>query len=89
MERGSWVIPTKIGRSKVQFSWTPSSVPTRETANVMFGMLGLFIAWRALHLLTTIPALILALVAGLGWLALSLFFMEYWEPSFNIAVFVC
>lgn len=54
---------------------------------LMFGLLGLYVAWKAMHLLATTPALVLALAAGLGWLAVSFFFIEYWEPKLNIAIF--
>jgi hypothetical protein len=54
---------------------------------VAFGLLGLLIAWRAMPLLSQMPMLMLSAAMGLAWLALSVLFMEYWEPKFNAAVF--
>jgi len=54
---------------------------------LMLGLFGLYVAWRAMHLLVAIPALALALAAGLGWLAISFNFMEYWQPKLNITIF--
>lgn len=54
---------------------------------VVFGLLGLFLAWRAISLLTEAPALILSFAAGFGWLAITFFFMNYWEPRFNAGIF--
>lgn len=54
---------------------------------VMFGLLGLWLAWRALPVISATPALALALLAGLGWLAVTVLFMPYWEPKFNVGVF--
>jgi len=54
---------------------------------VAFGLLGLFLAWRAMNLLSETPALILSIAAGLGWLAMTFLFMEYWEPKLNVGIF--
>jgi hypothetical protein len=54
---------------------------------VAFGLLGLLIAWRAMPLLRETPMLVLTAAMALAWLALSVVFMEYWEPKFNAAVF--
>jgi hypothetical protein len=54
---------------------------------VAFGVLGIFVAWRAMHVLTQMPALILSLAAAFGWLAITFLFMDYWEPKFNAGVF--
>ena len=54
---------------------------------VVFGLLGLFLAWRAMGLLSEKPVLILALAAGIGWLALTFLFMTYREPKINAAIF--
>lgn len=40
-----------------------------------------------MHLLTETPALLLSLAAGLGWLAISFLFIEYWEPKLNVGMF--
>lgn len=55
---------------------------------VAFGLLGLFLAWRAMNLLSETPALILSIAAGLGWLAMTFLFMKYWEPKLNIGIFL-
>lgn len=54
---------------------------------VVFGLMGLFLAWRAIDLLSDFPLLILSLVAAFGWLAITIFFMEYWEPRINATIF--
>jgi hypothetical protein len=54
---------------------------------VAFGLLGIFVAWRAMGVLTQTPALILSLAAAFGWLAITFLFMDYWEPKFNVGVF--
>jgi len=54
---------------------------------LMFGLLGLYVAWKAMHLLAATPALVLALAAGLGWLAIGFVFIEYWQPKLNITIF--
>lgn len=54
---------------------------------VAFGLLGLFLAWRAMNLLSETPALMLSIAAGFGWLAMTFLFMEYWEPKLNVGIF--
>lgn len=54
---------------------------------VLFGLMGLWIAWRAMDLLSERPMMILSLAAAMGWLAITFVFMEYWEPKLNVAVF--
>lgn len=54
---------------------------------VAFGLLGLFLAWRAMHILSEPPVQILSVVAAFGWLTITFVFMDYWEPRFNVAVF--
>lgn len=55
---------------------------------IAFGLLGLFLAWRAMPLLSETPALILSAAAALGWLAITFLFMEYWEPKVNVSIFL-
>lgn len=55
---------------------------------VAFGLLGLFLAWRARHLLSETPMLVLSIAAALGWLAITFMFMEYWEPKLNVGIFL-
>lgn len=54
---------------------------------VAFGLLGLFLAWRAMDLLSETPVLILSIAAGFGWLAITFLFMEYREPKLNVGIF--
>lgn len=54
---------------------------------VAFGLLGLFLAWRAMHILSETPVLILSAAAALGWLAITFLCMNYWEPKFNAGIF--
>lgn len=54
---------------------------------VVFGLLGLWLAWRAADLLRAWPVRALSIGAALGWLAIALVFLEYWEPKFAMAVF--
>jgi hypothetical protein len=54
---------------------------------VAFGLLGLFLAWRAMSILSEMPVLILSAGAALGWLAIAFFFIEYWQPKFNAGIF--
>ena len=53
---------------------------------VTVGALALLVATRALPLLSATP-LALALLAGLGWLAIACLFMPYWQPRLNAGVF--
>lgn len=54
---------------------------------VAFGLLGLFLAWRALPLVTESSVLALTLAAGVGWWAITFLFMTYWEPKLNVGIF--
>jgi hypothetical protein len=54
---------------------------------VAVGVLGLMVAARALPLLASTPPLLLALLAGLGWLAIAFLFSPYLPPRINAAVF--
>lgn len=54
---------------------------------VAFGLLGLWIAWRALQVLTEFVPMILAIAASLAWFAIAILFMEYWEPKMTAGIF--
>lgn len=54
---------------------------------IVFGLLGLFLAWRGASLITATPVLILSMAAALGWLAIAFLFMDYWEPKLNVGIF--
>jgi hypothetical protein len=55
---------------------------------VAFGLFGIFLAWKAMSLLSETPVLILSVAAALGWLAIAFMFMEYWEPRLNVGIFL-
>lgn len=52
-----------------------------------FGALGLYVVWRAMPIMHEWPSLLLALIAGLGWLAICLLFIEYTQPRFPIILY--
>lgn len=54
---------------------------------IVFGLLGLWLAWRAGSLLTEAPVRLLTVIAGLAWLSITFLFMEYWEPKVNVGIF--
>jgi hypothetical protein len=54
---------------------------------VMFGLLGLLVAWQALDVMGQWPAISLSLIAAACWLIFGFIFIEYWEPKFTIVVF--
>ncbi|PZQ24607.1 MAG: hypothetical protein DI569_00010 [Sphingopyxis macrogoltabida] len=55
---------------------------------VLFGLLCLWIAHRHPGFLADRAVAALALVAAVGWAAISFVFMEYWQPKMNIGIFV-
>jgi hypothetical protein len=54
---------------------------------VAFGLLGLYLARQAMSLLGETPVLMLGVAAAVGWLAITFFFMNYWEPKLNAGIF--
>ncbi len=54
---------------------------------VALGLLGVLLAWRAPQAFEQVPVLAISLAAGLGWLAISVLFMAYWEPKLNVGIF--
>jgi hypothetical protein len=54
---------------------------------VAFGLLGLYLAWRAMDLVSEAPVLLLSIAAAFGWLAITFMFIEYWQPKFNAGIF--
>jgi len=54
---------------------------------VSFGLLGLFLAWKAIQVVDSTPVMFLALAAGIAWLAVAILFMEYREPKIIGVVF--
>ena len=55
---------------------------------VLLGLLGLWLAFRARDVLGELPAVTLSVVAGLGWLAIAILFMEYWQPRMTAGIFL-
>jgi hypothetical protein len=55
---------------------------------VAFGLVGLWLAWRAMALLKE-PALVaLSIAAAAGWLVITFLFMEYREPKVAAGIFL-
>lgn len=54
---------------------------------VGFGALALWLASRDRALLSAAPLTVISLALAAGWFAITMRFMEYWEPKFNVAVF--
>ncbi|WP_213775830.1 hypothetical protein [Bradyrhizobium sp. dw_78] len=54
---------------------------------VLFGLLGLWLAWRAVDVLGERPVMALSLAGAAGWLVIGFMFIEYWEPKFIAALF--
>src|SRR5258706_7584243 len=54
---------------------------------VLFGLIGLWLAWRATELLGERPVVALSLAGAVGWLAIGFVFIEYWEPKFTAGLF--
>ena len=52
-----------------------------------FGAMGLYVAWRAMPMALDVPLLILALLTGIGWLAICFFLIEYTQPRFAISLY--
>lgn len=55
---------------------------------IIFGLVGLWLAWQAPTLLARPPFVALSFAAGLGWLAITFAFMGYWEPKFVSGIFL-
>jgi hypothetical protein len=54
---------------------------------VLFGLLGLLVARRAIGLLREWPARLLCGAAAIGWFAVALTFIEYPQPRFMMGAF--
>jgi hypothetical protein len=54
---------------------------------LVFGLFGLWLAWRSREVLNALPVVTLSIAAAVGWLAITFLFMKYWEPKFNTAIF--
>lgn len=50
-------------------------------------MTGLLLAWRAPQIFGQVPLLAISFIVGLGWLAITFQFMNYWEPKLNVSIF--
>ncbi|WP_394843160.1 hypothetical protein LZC95_39685 [Pendulispora brunnea] len=54
---------------------------------VLFGLLALVVAVRAMDLLGRWPAIVLSIAAGGSWLIFGFLFLEYWEPRIAAAAY--
>ncbi|MFT8365037.1 MAG: hypothetical protein ABF623_04135 [Gluconobacter cerinus] len=54
---------------------------------IIFGLAGVWLTWRAPELLGEWLAIILSLAGAVGWLAIGFIFIEYWQPRIAIAAF--
>ncbi len=54
---------------------------------MLFGLLGLLVARRAIGLLSEAPARLVCGAAAIGWFAFALTFIEYPQPRFMIGAF--
>lgn len=55
---------------------------------VVLGAIGLWLARRDLNALRQAPFVVISLLAAVAWLAITFFFIEYWPPRINAAVFL-
>lgn len=54
---------------------------------ITVGALGLYLAWRAMPVVSSTPVSAIMAIAGLGWLAITFPFMSYWEPKASMSIF--
>ena len=54
---------------------------------VVLGAVGLLLALQAVPVVSQWPMKTIALLAGLGWFAITWLFMDYTEPKVNVGVF--
>lgn len=54
---------------------------------VALGAFGLWLAWRTPELLREPPAVVISVLAAIGWFITAQFFMAYWQPKITVAVF--
>jgi hypothetical protein len=54
---------------------------------ILFGLLGVLVAWKAQELLGEWPAISLTLAAAIGWFIVTFIFIEYPEPKFVVGIF--
>ncbi len=52
------------------------------------GAVGLWLMLRAPELVREVPMMVVSLLAGLAWLAVTFLFMEYREPRFVSSIFL-
>jgi hypothetical protein len=55
---------------------------------ILFGVLALVVARRAMPILSSWPAVTLSVVAGVCWLAFSFVYLEYREPRYIMGMFL-
>ena len=54
----------------------------------VFGLLGLWLAGRAVEMLKELPVVTVSVLAAAGWLAIAVLFIEYWQPKLNASIFL-
>jgi hypothetical protein len=54
---------------------------------MLFGLIGLWLAWRAFEVLDERPVVVLSLLGAVGWLVIDFLFIEYREPKVIATVF--
>jgi len=52
----------------------------------VLGLLALYMVWRGSELVGEWPVRILAIAAAIGWLAIAVLSIEYWQPKANAVV---
>lgn len=55
---------------------------------VIFGLLCLWLTWTRPEILSRGPISILSILAGIGWLTITLLFIEYREPKIVMVVYM-
>ncbi|WP_213804708.1 hypothetical protein [Granulicella sp. dw_53] len=56
-------------------------------SQILFGFLGLLVAWQSIALVSHGPTVVLSLVAAVCWFLFVSVFIEYWEPKLNIGIY--
>jgi hypothetical protein len=60
---------------------------TYAFGQILFGLVGLWLVWRAAEMVDAWPMVVLSLSAAAGWLLIDFVFIEYTEPKIVVAVF--
>src|ERR1700744_1675549 len=54
---------------------------------MLFGLIGLWLPWRAFEVLDKRPVVVLSLLGAIGWLVIDSLFIEYLEPKIIATIF--